>query len=90
MIPGFHEYLMSREGVWLFYVLAYGEIISTVTLIILVLELFFDFTVPKWRTQLKRKTKNKVKIVVGADGQYQVVKCPKGIDVSIEHQGEQK
>lgn len=84
----FHSYLMAREGVWLFYVLAIEGLLSLGTFIYMVKEYYYDKNKDDSRVRKTRK-KGMVKVVVDNDGQAVITNQPKGIDVEITQKGEE-
>jgi hypothetical protein len=80
------NWINLNEPLWLFILIGSELLVGLATFAILLIEYFYDKDVIEKKK--KKTTKNKVKIVLGKDGQYQITEAPKGIDISIEQKGD--
>lgn len=80
-------WLTRWESVWLFWILAAELIISSYTAWILTMEYFYDAKLEEEKQKKRKTTKKKVKVVIDKEGNARISEAPKGIDISVEHEG---
>lgn len=85
-----NEWLKLNEHIWLFWLIGSELIVGLATLTILVLEYWYDKEWNESKSKRRKITKNKVKVVIDKEGNARIAETPKDIDISIEHEGEQK
>lgn len=85
-----NEWLKLNEHVWLFWLIGSELVVGLATLTILVLEYWYDKEWNESKSKRRKITKNKVKVVIDKEGNARIAETPKDIDISIEHEGEQK
>jgi len=81
------QFATQHEALVIFWGFALEIILSTSMLAILVLEYIYDKNIEESKQTRRRKSK-RVKIVIDADGNAVIAEAPKGLDVSVEHKGE--
>jgi hypothetical protein len=85
-----NEWLRLNEHIWLFWLIGSELVVGLATLTILVLEYWYDKEWNESKSKRRKITKNKVKVVIDKEGNARIAETPKDIDISIEHEGEQK
>lgn len=79
------NWIHTNEPLWLFVILIVTGLLEAYVAIILTLEYFYDKEIEEKKT--RRVTKRKVKVVVDKEGNARIAEAPKGLDISIEHEG---
>ena len=58
--------------------------------VILTMEYFYDAGLEEEkRNRRVKRTRNKVKVEIDSEGHARITEAPKGVDVSLEHRGEE-
>lgn len=83
----FNLWLEHWEPLWLAAVLFAELFVGLLTLTILVVEYLYDKEVEEKKSKRRKVTKKQVTISIDKDGQVKILECPKGIDVSVDHEG---
>jgi hypothetical protein len=84
------NWISTNEPLWLFIILAAELVVGLATLTILIIEYNYDRAWNESKSKRRRITKNKVKVIIDKEGNARIAETPKDIDISIEHEGEQK
>jgi hypothetical protein len=84
------NWINANEPLWLFIILAAELVVGLATLTILLIEYHYDKEWNETKSKRKKTTKNKVKVIIDKEGNARIAETPKDIDISIEHEGEQK
>jgi len=79
------EWLRLNEHIWLFWQLNTEITLAIITLIFIIKEFYYDAAKDKKR-HVNKKAK-RVKVIIDSEGQATIVEQPKGLDISIEHEG---
>lgn len=85
-----NEWIHANESLWLFWLIGSELIVGLCTFVLLVLEYIYDKQWNETRNRRKKVSKHRVKVVIDSEGNARIAEAPKGLDVSIEHEGEQK
>lgn len=88
MLDTFHSFLHIHVDVWLFYVLFAELLVGLATLTILLIEYRYDKEYNETKYKKRVRSKNKVRVIIDADGNARIAESPKNVDVSVEHEGE--
>lgn len=86
VMESFNLWLEHWEPLWLAGILFFEGFIGVLTFTILLVEYFYDKQVEEKKSSRRKVTKKQVTIQVDKDGQVKILECPKGIDVSIDHE----
>jgi len=87
MLEQFNIWLYHWEPFWLAGILFFEGFVGILTLTILVIEYFYDKKLEESKSK-KRKKSKRVKIIIDSEGNASITEAPKGLDISVEHQGE--
>jgi hypothetical protein len=84
------NWINTNEPLWLFIILAAELVVGVATLTILIIEYHYDREWNESKSKRRRTNKHKVRVVVDPEGNTRIAEAPKDLDISIEHEGEQK
>jgi hypothetical protein len=85
-----NEWIKINESLWLFFLIGSELVVGLCTFVLLILEYIYDKEWNENRARKRRVTKNKVKVIIDKEGNARIAESPKDVDISIEHEGEQK
>ena len=85
-----NNWIVANESLWLFWLIGSELVVGLCTFVILILEYIYDKEWNETKNKRKKVSKNRVKVVIDAEGNARIAEVPKDLDVSIEHEGEQK
>jgi len=85
-----NAWIHANESLWLFWLIGSELVVGLCTFVLLVLEYIYDKQWNETRNRRKKISKHRVKVVIDSEGNARIAEAPKGLDVSIEHEGEQK
>lgn len=80
-------WIEAHEPLWLFGFLLGGLCVEIYNGTILTIEFFYDKEIEESKKKKRKITKHQVKIVVDKEGNASIAEAPKGVDISIEHEG---
>lgn len=85
-----NEWLKINEHLWLFWQLNIEIVLGLITSIYVIREFYYDLAFNESKSKRRRANKHKVRVVVDSKGNTRIAEAPKDLDISIEHEGEQK
>lgn len=81
------QFATNNEAVIILFGFLLEIVLSTAMLAILVLEYFYDKEIEESKSKHRKRSK-RVKILIDSDGNATIAEAPKGLDISVDHQGE--
>lgn len=81
------NFATHHESLVIFWGFTIEIILSIVLIAIALLEFFYDKNIEESK-QHRRKKSKRVKISIDSDGNASILEAPKGLDISVDHEGE--